>query len=43
MSRMEEFRAFVNKYPLIKNEVRDGNKTWHNIYEEWVLFGETSD
>ena len=43
MSRMEEFRAFVNKYPLIKNEVHEGKKTWQNIYEDWVLFGETSD
>ena len=39
-SRMNEFRAFVNKYPKLREEVRGGKKTWQNIYEEWVLFGE---
>ena len=39
-SRMNEFRTFVNKYPKLRDEVRSGNKTWQNIYEEWVLFGE---
>lgn len=39
-SRMEEFRAFVNKYPKLKDEVRNGTRTWQNIYEEWVLYGE---
>lgn len=39
-SRMNEFRAFVNKYPKLRDEVRNGKKTWQNIYEEWVLFGE---
>ena len=39
-SRMNDFRAFVNKYPKLRDEVRSGKKTWQNIYEEWVLFGE---
>lgn len=39
-SRMNEFRDFVKKYPLLREEVNNGKKTWQNIYEEWVLFGE---
>ena len=42
-SRMDEFRAFVNKYPLLRDEVKSGKTTWQNIYEEWVLYGEHSD
>lgn len=43
MSRMEEFREFVNKYPLIRNEVKNGNMTWQEVYEDWVLFGDRDD
>ena len=39
-SRMEEFRAFVSSHEKIKEEVRNGNRTWQNIYEEWVILGE---
>jgi hypothetical protein len=39
-SRLDEFREFVNKYPLLRDEVKTGNRTWQNIYEEWVLYGE---
>ena len=39
-SRMNEFRDFVSKYPKLKDEVRNGNRTWQNIYEEWVLYGD---
>lgn len=42
-SRMDDFRAFVNKYPKLRDEVRSGNRTWQNIYEEWVLYGESSE
>ena len=41
--RLEEFRVFVSKYPSIRNDVLNGKKTWQNIYEDWVLFGENSD
>lgn len=37
---MEEFKEFVSKHEKIKNEVRTGKRTWQNIYEEWVLYGE---
>ena len=40
MSRIDEFRDFVRKHPLIKNDVMSGNKTWQSVYEDWVLLGE---
>ena len=43
MGRMEEFRAFVNKYPKIRDDVLNGNKTWQNIYEDFVILGPDSD
>lgn len=39
-SRMDRFREFASKHPLLKEEVRNGKRTWQNIYEEWVLYGE---
>lgn len=39
-SRIEDFRKFVNNHPLLREEVRSGKRTWQNIYEEWVLYGE---
>ena len=43
MGRMEEFRAFVTKYPKVRDDVVNGNRTWQDIYEDWVLFGEKDD
>ena len=37
---IEEFKEFVKGYPKLKFKVRDGESTWQNIYEEWVLYGE---
>ncbi len=42
-SRMDQFREFVNKHPLLRDEVRSGKVTWQNIYEEWVLYGESNE
>lgn len=39
-SRMDEFKAFVSNHTKIRDEVRTGKRTWQNIYEEWVLYGE---
>lgn len=43
MSRMDEFRVFVNKYPLIKEEVKNTNMTWQQVYENWVILGENDE
>lgn len=42
MSRLDEFRVFVKKYPLLKEEVINNKRTWQSIYEEWVLYGDDS-
>ena len=42
-SRMDEFRNFIAKYPLIKEDVLNGKKTWQQIYENWVLLGEQDE
>ncbi len=39
-SRMDEFRDFVARYPLVREDVKSGKQTWQNIYENWVLLGE---
>ncbi|MDD3999881.1 MAG: spore coat protein YlbD [Bacilli bacterium] len=41
-SRLDEFREFVNRYPKLRDEVNGGKRTWQNIYEEWVLYGENN-
>ena len=40
-SRMNEFKKFVSLHPLLRDEVKNGKRTWQNIYEEWVLYGES--
>lgn len=39
-SRMSEFRQFVSLHPLLRDDVKNGKRTWQNIYEEWVLYGD---
>lgn len=38
-SRMSEFREFVSLHPLLRDEVKNGKRSWQSIYEEWVLYG----
>jgi len=40
---MEDFRKFVSKHPLLRDEVRNNKFTWQNVYEEWVLYGEEDE
>lgn len=42
-SKMENFRHFVSKHPLLREEVRNNKFTWQNVYEEWVLYGEEDE
>ena len=39
--QLEEFKAFVRKYPGLKIAVRDGQSTWQSLFEEWYLYGES--
>ncbi|MRX71705.1 cytosolic protein [Bacillus lacus] len=37
---VESFKDFVKKHPKMIQEVRKGQKTWQEFYEEWYLLGE---
>ncbi|PLT34324.1 YlbD family protein [Bacillus sp. V5-8f] len=36
---VERFKAFVKKHPKLRQEVKNGNYTWQELFEEWQLFG----
>lgn len=38
-AKMDEFKEFVSRHPLLKEDVRKNKFTWQNVYEEWVLYG----
>jgi predicted ATP-dependent endonuclease of OLD family len=40
--KLEEFKAFIKKHPLLKTEVQSGKKTWQELYEDFVLLGDDS-
>lgn len=37
---VEKFKEFVKQNPQIIKEVRTGNTTWQELYEDWYLLGE---
>lgn len=37
---IQQFKQFVNKHPGMIHEVRNGDYTWQDFYEEWYLLGE---
>lgn len=37
---VEKFKEFVKQNPQIIREVRLGNATWQDLYEDWYLLGE---
>lgn len=37
---VQKFKEFVKKHPKMVLEVRRGNSTWQDLYEEWYLLGE---
>lgn len=41
-SNLDEFKQFVKRHPLLKLEVRNKNKTWQQIYEDWVILNDDS-
>jgi hypothetical protein len=40
---IEEFKNFIKKHPKLIQEVRNGNKSWQELYEDWYLLGETDE
>lgn len=39
-AKLDEFKQFIKKHPLLKQEVLSKRKTWQELYEEYVLLGE---
>jgi hypothetical protein len=37
---VQKFKEFVKNHPEIIQEVRKGNATWQELYEDWYLLGE---
>ena len=35
--KKEEFKEFVKKHPLVKQKVLNGEKTWQQLYEDYVI------
>lgn len=40
---VKAFKRFVQENPELVKGVKEQNKTWHDIFEEWVLFGENHE
>ncbi|WP_069838811.1 YlbD family protein [Bacillus sp. F56] len=37
---INDFKQFVKKHPKLIKEVRKEQRSWQDVYENWVLFGE---
>ncbi|WP_423409934.1 YlbD family protein [Heyndrickxia sp. MSNUG] len=37
---VQKFKEFVKDHPELIQEVRKGNSTWQELYEDWYLLGE---
>ncbi|WP_176222255.1 YlbD family protein [Tuberibacillus sp. Marseille-P3662] len=37
---LKQFKAFVREHPEMVQTVREEGKSWKDVFEEWVLFGE---
>jgi hypothetical protein len=42
-SSVNKFKSFVRKHPKLLSTVRNKEKTWKEIYEEWYLLGEDDE
>ncbi len=40
--KLDEFKKFVKAHPLLKNEVQSKRKTWQELYEDFVILGESA-
>lgn len=39
-SSVNAFRAFINKHPELRKELRKSGRSWQEYYEKWILLGE---
>lgn len=40
---VQKFKEFVKNNPKVIQEVRKGNATWQELYEDWYLLGEDDE
>ena len=38
--KLDEFKEFVKKHPLMKLQVMNKEKTWQELYEDFCILGE---
>jgi hypothetical protein len=38
--KLARFKEFAKRHPRLVEEVRSNRRSWQDIYEEWVIFGE---
>lgn len=38
---VEKFREFVKQHPHLRNEVKQHQTTWQELFEEWYILGES--
>lgn len=39
-AKLEEFKEFVKKHPLLKGMVQNKEKTWQQLFEDYCILGE---
>ncbi|MFC7392432.1 spore coat protein YlbD [Scopulibacillus cellulosilyticus] len=40
---VKAFKQFVQKHPELAKGVKEQGKTWNDIFDEWVLYGEDNE
>ncbi|RYM07281.1 hypothetical protein EWH99_01025 [Sporolactobacillus sp. THM7-7] len=40
---VRRFKIFLRKHPEIVENVRTNQKKWRDVYDDWVIFGESHD
>lgn len=39
-AKLDEFKQFVKRHPLLKGQVASRQKTWQELYEDYCILGE---
>lgn len=39
-AKLDEFKEFIKRHPLLKQDVLSKKRTWQELYEDYVLLGE---
>ncbi len=41
-AKLDEFKEFVKRHPLLKGMVQSKQKTWQELYEDYCILGESA-